>query len=117
MSLTILRVYCALTALPDLTEVSGHTSKTMNTTKTGSLSKKDIARRWNVSCRSVERAIKRYRIVPDDWFGRQPEFTVATVERMESQRRTERLAQISHAGGGVVTVKQAKALAKKGGKR
>lgn len=85
------------------------------------LSKKDLAERWGVSVRSVERTRARYGLAPCGFFGRQPEFTIADVERMERKRNADREAMAERLAkgirGSVVTVKQAKALAAKGGKR
>ena len=71
--------------------------------------------------RSVERTRAKYGLKPCGFFGRQPEFTVADVERMESKRNedrhamTERLARGLNRPG-VLSVKQAKALAGRKGR-
>lgn len=84
----------------------------MKTTRQENLSKKDLAQRWKVSLRSVERTIKRFNLIPVDWFGRQPEFHPADVAGMEERRRRERLNRLQPAQ--IVTVKEAKAKAGKG---
>lgn len=85
----------------------------MKTPKQENLSKKDLAVRWKVSVRSVERITKRYNLMPIDWFGRNPEYHPADVAGMEERRRRERLARLTPLH--ILTVKQAKAKATKGG--
>ena len=54
------------------------------------LDKKALARRWNVSIRSVERIRKRYGLIACGFFGRQPEFTLQDVLFMEARRNADR---------------------------
>lgn len=78
--------------------------------KPENLTKKDLATRWKVSVRSVERIVKQYNLMPVDFFGRQPEFHPADVAGMEERRKRDRLMRRTPLH--VITVKQAKALAK-----
>lgn len=87
----------------------------MKTPNQLNLTKKDLAVRWKMSVRSVERTIKRYNLIPFDWFGRQPEFHPADVAGMEERRRRERIERMQP--GAIVTVKEAKRRAAKGGAR
>lgn len=87
---------------------------TMKTKQELNLSKKDLAERWKVSVRSVERTIRRYNLLPFDWFGRQPEFHPADVMRIESIRKDERMMRYL-GNGEIITVKEAKQRAAKGG--
>jgi hypothetical protein len=87
----------------------------MNKPKNENLTKKDLASRWKVSVRSVERTIKRFNLMPIDWFGRQPEFHPADVMGMEERRRRERIERLQPLQ--IVTVKEAKRRAGKGGAR
>lgn len=85
--------------------------------ETNHLSKKELSERWQVSIRSVERVVRRFGLVASEFFGRQPAFAIADVERMEKRRKRERqatLARLAHSNG-VVTVRQAKRLAGKRG--
>ena len=86
----------------------------MKTKQETNLSKKDLADRWKVSVRSVERTIRRYNLIPIDWFGRQPEFHPADVGRIESIRKDERMMRYL-GNGEIITVKEAKKRAGKGG--
>lgn len=88
--------------------------KSMKTKQELNLSKKDLAERWKVSVRSVERTIRRYNLLPFDWFGRQPEFHPADVMRIESIRKDERMMRYL-GNGEIITVKEAKQRAAKGG--
>ena len=90
------------------------TKNTMKTKQELNLSKKDLAERWKVSVRSVERTIRRYNLLPFDWFGRQPEFHPADVRRIESIRKDERMMRYL-GNGEIITVKEAKQRAAKGG--
>lgn len=90
----------------------------MKVAKDGNLTKQDLAARWQVSIRSVERLCKRYQLMPCDWHGRQPEFHPADVAGMERRRRQQRLETNGYTTPArVVTVKEAKRLARKGGRR
>ncbi len=86
----------------------------MKTKQDSNLTKKDLAERWKVSVRSVERTIKRYALIPIDWFGRQPEFHPADVGRIEGVRREERMRRYI-TDEPIITVKEAKRRAVKGG--
>lgn len=85
------------------------------------LTKKDLAQRWGISVRSVERRRAAYGLKPCGFFGRNPKFDLGTVEKMEralAKDRAllgERLAAGQFGYGDVVTVKQAKRLAGKRG--
>lgn len=87
----------------------------MKTTMDGNLSKKDLADRWKVTVRSVERTVKRYQLKPAGYFGRQPEFSADSVERMEGRLLRERMAataeRIEKSSRRIITVKEAKAKA------
>mgnify|MGYP003393458486 CR=1 FL=1 len=83
------------------------------------LTKKDLASRWGVTVRSVERTRKRFGLQPCGFFGRQPEFTVAAVEALEATRNKERIAMLAGNGNGheIITVNEAKRRAGKRGAR
>lgn len=88
----------------------------MSTTTDGqTLTKKDLASRWGVTVRSVERTRKRFGLCPCGFFGRQPEFTVKDVERLEEKRKAERIAMLN--GDAIITIKEAKRRAGKRGAR
>ena len=80
--------------------------------------KKELAARWQVSVRTVERDVKKYGLTPADYVGKQPVWELADVERMEQRRRAAKLAQ-----GGylpeekIISVKEARRQARKGGRR
>ena len=82
------------------------------------LSKWDLMERWQSSKRTVERHVKRFGLQPVDWTGREPVFELADVVRMEA-RRVEHLRRVYRYGQGaqIVTVKEAKLRAGKGGGR
>lgn len=81
----------------------------MNTNDHPHLSKKDLASRWGVTVRSVERTRKRFGLTPCGFFGRQPEFTLADVLALEARRTRERLAMLAAGNGhAVISVKEAK---------
>lgn len=79
------------------------------------LAKKDLAQRWHVSVRSVERIRKRYNLPAAGFFGRQPYFDLPAVEAMEARRVADREQTLE--AGKIITVREAKRRAKKGGRR
>lgn len=82
------------------------------------MTKVDLAERWKVSIRSVERLCKRYGLTPCDWHGRQPEFHPADVAGMEERRKSQRLEARGYmTPQRVITVKEAKRRAGKRGER
>jgi hypothetical protein len=87
----------------------------MNDTNT--LTKKEIAGRWNCSTRTVERDVKRFGLVPADFIGHQPVFDLPALERMETRRRDYKMKKAGYHQNGketILTVKEAKRLARKG---
>ena len=90
----------------------------MKTTKKGHLSKQDLATRWAsggvpISIRQVERTIRKYNLSPCDWHGREPEFHPADVAGMETRRKAAWTDRAMF--GRVITIKEAKIRAGKGG--
>ncbi len=90
----------------------------MKTPKNGHLTKLDLASRWGhdgiaLTIRQVERIIRKFNLAPCDFHGRQPEFHPADVAGMEERRKRQRLDASQPAG--VITVKEAKRRAGKGG--
>ena len=81
------------------------------------LSKKELAARWACSTRTVERDVKRFGLAPCDFTGRNPVFDETSVARMEQRRRDHKMQTNGHAPASIVTVKEAKRLARKGGAR
>lgn len=82
------------------------------------LTKWDLMERWTASKRTVERHAKKFGLKPVDWTGREPVFDVEAVERMEARRRAHLLKVYGYdQPASVITVKEAKARASKGGGR
>lgn len=90
----------------------------MQTTPKEKLNKWDLMERWGSSKRTVERHVKRFGLIPVDWTGREPVWALPDVEAMESRRR-EHLKEVYRYAppAKIVTVKEAKARAGKGGAR
>ena len=51
------------------------------------LTQKELAYRWGVCRRTVQREVRRFELVPADFIGQQPLFARAAVERLERLRR------------------------------
>lgn len=82
------------------------------------LTQKDLQHRWGVGYRTVIRRRKAYGLAPCDYTGNQPVFEPGAVERMEERRKRALLTQGGTSGGPrIISVKEAKRLAGRGGKR
>lgn len=82
----------------------------------GRLCKKDLTRRWNCSPRTVDREVRRYNLVPADFKGIMPIYDLNDVVKLEMQRREKGLARTGYVTSQkIITVKQAKAYARKRG--
>ena len=60
---------------------------------TEKLTKKELQYRWNCCLKTVDRRIKRLRLVPVQFTGKQPLFDVSALEKAETEdlkTRTER---------------------------
>ena len=57
------------------------------------LTQKELAARWGVCLRTVQREVRRWRLNPIDYTGIQPLFSEFDVEDMEAKRRKERMNQ------------------------
>lgn len=89
------------------------------------LTKKELAFRWQCSTRTVERAVRTFGLHPIDFIGHQPVFELSAVERMEVRRKEARAKLLGYQltpelplpDKGILTVKEAKRRAWKGGAR
>ena len=89
----------------------------MNSPETLTLTKKELAGRWQCSTRTVERDVKRFGLVPADFIGHQPVFDLPSIDRMEKRRRDYRMEKSGYHQNGketILSVKEAKRLARKG---
>lgn len=73
----------------------------MKEPKRDQLSKKELAARWQITVRSVERITRRFRLQAADFFGRQPAFDLKDVEAMERRRKRERKATLARLSEGL----------------
>jgi methionyl-tRNA formyltransferase len=79
------------------------------------LTKKDLAARWNRTTRTVERMVKAHPLIPAQFIGNQPVWNLADVIKMEAERTEKRLAALGYkspTNGKILTVKEAKRLAR-----
>ena len=89
------------------------------------LTKKELAFRWQCSTRTVERAVRTFGLNPIDFIGHQPVFEISAVERMETRRKEARAKLLGYELSPalplpepqIITVKEAKRRAGKGGAR
>lgn len=90
----------------------------MQTTPKETFNKWDLMERWQASKRTVERHIRRFFLKPRDFTGREPVFYLADVQAMEA-RRVEEFKRVYkyEKPAQILTVKQVKARAGKGGVR
>jgi hypothetical protein len=96
-------------ALPDW-------QRTQMQTPTLYLTKKELAARWQCSTRTVERAVRQFGLLPDDFIGHQPVFHPAAVARMEARRREHRAKTAGYNldNGKIVTPAEARRAAGRG---
>lgn len=79
--------------------------------KRGLFSQKDLVERWGLtSVRTVQRYRNEFNLKPVDWWGVNPLFTLAEVERVERLRNKKRMAmsRSKAASCPLITVKAAK---------
>lgn len=80
-----------------------------NRVANGLLTQKDLMARWECTTRTVQRARKEFDLMPVDFWGINPLFLLADVERVEKHRLYKRLKHLERKAGkktGIVTTQQ-----------
>lgn len=81
------------------------------------ITQKDLAVRWTVSLRTVQRDVKRFDLEPVDYVGIQPVFDERDVRRMEQRRKEFRMKKAGYKSnkGRILSMKELRAIKKKAG--
>lgn len=74
---------------------------------------KEHAARLGISVRQLRRRLTQFKIVPVDFNGKEPLYTESDILSMEFKRKAERLNRYTGKRGGIITIKEAKRIAKR----
>jgi hypothetical protein len=82
------------------------------------LTQKDLMSKWGCTVRTIQRTRKEFGLLPVDFYGVNPLFTPEDVARVEEMRRVKRMewlerkAKAARKSSAILTVKDAKRIAK-----
>jgi hypothetical protein len=88
---------------------------------TNLLTQKELAGRWGVCLRSVQRRVREFDLRPVEFTGNMPVFAEPDVIKLERERLKARMVAMGFSpegpDRGIISVAEAKALAGKGGRK